>query len=167
MAGINFHPAIGLGDLMPGWYAVPQNPIAAAKQGITKAPSLGDIVQGSYVVPQNPLANFVAGKVAPLGQKSGGGKGCGCGGSCGGCGSGGSVNGVGLSGTGVLSTDASQTWTDLSSGNLSAFFSDLGSMLTDPVPWALNAPLWGVAIAGYFAVNMLMGHEVTVSRRHR
>jgi hypothetical protein len=63
-----FHVAPGLGDLMNGWFAVPQNPMrpdgtviapsvmAVNPNEVVKFRSLGDLVSGSFVVPQNPVA---------------------------------------------------------------------------------------------------------------
>ena len=99
MAGnLSIHPAPGFGDLLPGWYAVPQNPVDAGMSGISYTPGIGDILPGVYAVPQNPLKDYISGQVRLIGQQSnatgqlngapvGGGCGCGCGGH-GGCGSG-------------------------------------------------------------------------------
>ena len=65
MSHILRHPAPGFGDLMPGWYSVPQNPIRdvgtalvpSANSGgqITRVPKLGELMPGAFSVPQNPL----------------------------------------------------------------------------------------------------------------
>jgi hypothetical protein len=67
MSMLNFHPAPGLGDLLPGEFVVPQNPIRDAgtplvpsNVGLTKGrpykvPKLGDLMPGKFAVPQNPL----------------------------------------------------------------------------------------------------------------
>src|SRR5579863_8168943 len=89
-----YHPAPGLGDLLPGFYVVPQNPLKQSAP-VTYTPGIGDLVEGSavnFVVPQNPLKSYISGKVRPLGTGMGA-CGCGCGGS-GGCG--GQLNGVGM-----------------------------------------------------------------------
>lgn len=64
---IPVHPAPGLGDLLPGFFVVPQNPIrgastpvvasTSAKAGgaVVKVPSMGELMPGMFVVPQNPL----------------------------------------------------------------------------------------------------------------
>lgn len=69
---IPVHPAPGLGDLLPGWFVVPQNPIkgastpvvatVTAKAGgsVVKVPSMGDLLPGMFVVPQNPLKQALA-----------------------------------------------------------------------------------------------------------
>ena len=49
-----FHPAPGLGDILPGWYALPQNPIV---NPVTYRPGMGEILPGAYVLPHNPLAD--------------------------------------------------------------------------------------------------------------
>ena len=46
MAMLNYHPAPGLGDLLPGFFVVPQNPITDT-QGTTYVPRIGDILPGS------------------------------------------------------------------------------------------------------------------------
>lgn len=91
----SFHPAPGLGDLLNGWFIVPQNPVrndtttivpsvqALAPNHVLRVKSMGDLVSGAFVVPQNPVA------------KNTGLSGCGCAGGCGTCG--GSSN-YGLSG---------------------------------------------------------------------
>lgn len=58
------HPAPGFGDLLPGFFVVPQNPLwdnksrALAPQGFAGAkyiPRMGDLLPGRFAVPQNPL----------------------------------------------------------------------------------------------------------------
>lgn len=139
MAGnIQFHPAPGLGDLMPGWFSVPQNPMT---DGITYTPGIGEIMAGNYPVPQNPIKDYTNGQVSLLGQQptkgpgmingqvanppSGAGMGCGCGGSCGGCGG----------GMGDISSDFTTFTNDLTSGNII-------QAIQDPV---MGLPMWGWA----------------------
>lgn len=108
MARMNYHMAPGLGDLIPGWFVVPQNPIQAAAQGGVKyIPKMGELIGASFVVPQNPLKRALGLPEAPpsmlqrgstwveemyakaksaVGLSGMGCGGCGCGGSCGGCG---------------------------------------------------------------------------------
>lgn len=82
MSQINFHPAPGLGDLSPGWFVVPQNPLrgdstvlvpsvqASAGGRVVRKPHIGEFVAASFVVPQNPVArNLMTGM---------NGLGCGC-----------------------------------------------------------------------------------------
>lgn len=79
MSHITSHPAPGLGDLLPGWFVVPQNPIRDAHEGYTSevkyVPHMGDLLPGMFVVPQNPL-------IAALKGGSGGVSGLGCGSTC-------------------------------------------------------------------------------------
>lgn len=53
MNHIGIHPAPGIGDMLPGWWAVPQNPITAAAAKYN--PRMGELLPGSFVVPQNPI----------------------------------------------------------------------------------------------------------------
>jgi hypothetical protein len=166
MAGnIAFHPAPGLGDLLPGFYAVPQNPFEMAETGITRTPSIGDILPAAYVVPQNPIKDFVAGQVKPIGQGVGKGygnvgvgcaDGCGCGGSCGGCGG-------GLGQVSDFSAALSNVGQDMTSGNWSMLPGDLGDLLSAPT--VLGLPLWVTLIGAYFAFDLLSSHSVQVGRR--
>lgn len=75
------HPAPGFGDLVSGFFVVPQNPLQMAREGVSRVPTLGEFMSGSFTVPQNPLWDYSTGRVRPLGQGMGGG--CGCGGGCG------------------------------------------------------------------------------------
>lgn len=87
MSQIGFHPAPGLGDLAPGFFVVPQNPMrsdstvlvpsvqASAGGRIVKKPHIGDFVAASFVVPQNPIVRNLSTGMMGLG----GGMGCGCG----------------------------------------------------------------------------------------
>jgi hypothetical protein len=91
MSHIPFHPAIGFGDLLPGSYAVPQNPIrdvgtpmVPSRRMITggQVATMGDLLPGRFVVPQNPLVNTMLyghnlGSGAPP-QTGMSGLGCGC-----------------------------------------------------------------------------------------
>src|ERR1700689_2411178 len=77
-----FHVAPGLGDMAPGWFALPQNPLtmgastvlvptmgATAPGRRVKTPHLADLVAGSFAVPQNPVrANLAAGLAALRGM---------------------------------------------------------------------------------------------------
>ncbi len=73
---LSFHPAPGLGELVPGTFDVPMNPIRAANgdvvwvpgANVKYVPRMGDLLNAYYSVPQNPL-------------KRGCGMGCGCAGS--------------------------------------------------------------------------------------
>lgn len=110
MPHINYHPAPGFGDLLPGNFVVPQNPIRdagtvmvpsvqAANGGATSyIPHLGELMPGMFVVPQNPVRDAmlspdvtrpIGGAGKPLTEAvsaSLGGLSCGSGCGCGGCG---------------------------------------------------------------------------------
>lgn len=144
MANLNRHPAPGLGDLMSGYFVVPQNPIQMASDGVSVVPALGDFMAASFVVPQNPLRDQVLGITAPIGQgisgrKMGlsgcGGDSCGCGGSCGCSG-----------GMGDISSDFTKFTSDITSGNISA-------AISDPI-MGIPAFAW---VGGLIAIMMLKG----------
>lgn len=138
MANMGIHPAPGLGDLLPGWFDVPQNPIKDARP-VTVTPRIGDIVAGtnvSFVVPQNPLKSYASGNVRPLGT----GMGCAC--------DGGQINGVGMGDIMIGSDDVTTDWnnfmTQVSAGNLT------GALSTT----VLGIPVWAYA-AALVAIPML------------
>lgn len=141
MAMLNYHPAPGLGDLLPGFYVVPQNPITDAT---TYVPRIGEILPGKYAVPQNPIKDYMSGRLNLIGREPGvpgtingkGVSGCGCGGTCGGCG-----------GLGDLSMDFSKIQADFSAGNYGQIFQDS----------VFGVPVW--AIAGGLALLFFMGGE--------
>lgn len=152
MAGnLNYHPAPGLSEILPGWYSVPQNPITARAYGITYTPGIGEILNSPTIhfnEPDNPLRNFVAGRVKALGQSGD----CGCGGGCGGCGGHGGcgggkprgqINGMGV---GDLSTDWQSFTSDLGSGSFL-------QAIQQPI---LGAPVWGWAL-GAIGAFLLFG----------
>jgi hypothetical protein len=56
MAHIGHHPAPGLGELVPGSFVVPSNPVVSRSY----IPHIGDLLPGSFVVPQNPLIAAVS-----------------------------------------------------------------------------------------------------------
>lgn len=105
MPWLPFHPAPGFGDLVPGFFVVPQNPIrdlgtpmvpsvqAATGNRPAYRAHLAELMPGRFAVPQNPL-RF---SLATVGL-SGGLNACGCGGGCGSCGC---ASGTGLSGLGA------------------------------------------------------------------
>ncbi len=162
MAGnISFHPAPGLGDLMPGWYPVPQNPMT---DGVAYIPRIGEIMAGSYPVPQNPIRDYTKGQVTLLGQQNGCGPGmingqvanpdatgeglggCGCGGGCGGKGN----------GMGDISSDFTKIQTDIAAGNYM-------DVLTDSV---MGFPLWGfIALGAVFVMSGGSNSHVNRARR--
>lgn len=135
---LNMHPAIGLGEMLPGWFAVPQNPVQAA-HGVTYTPGIGEIIGGTFAVPQNPVKDYTAGSVRALGTAPD--CGCGCGGSSGGCG-GGKINGIGM---GALSDDWAKIQSDVSGGGYMAVFQD--TVMGVPV-WAIGAGLLLLMFAG-------------------
>lgn len=64
MAFLPHHPAQGFGDLLPGFFVVPQNPLwnnksrSRAPMGFAGAryiPHIGDLLPSRFSVPQNPL----------------------------------------------------------------------------------------------------------------
>lgn len=101
MPHLRYHPAPGFGDLLPGFFVVPQNPLqpggtplvpslqALSANRITRRPHVGDLLPGQFAVPQNPLVNALVGQ---------GGSMSGCG-ACAGCG-----------GMGALSMSSVTTW---------------------------------------------------------
>ena len=167
MAGIPFHPAPGLGDMMPGWWTVPQNTVTA-RQGITKVPGIGEIIDGYYVVPQNPIKDFVTNNVKPLATGPGpaglnappssGVSGLGCGG---GCGCGGMCGGHG--GLGDITTDLSNIVSDIGSGNFSQAGTDFLTLLQEPT--LAGIPLWAFGIGLYFLIQMVSSHEVSFGQK--
>lgn len=58
MAKLNMHPSPGFGDLLPGFFVVPQNPIAGQKP-ISYIHHIGDLLPGRFAVPQNPIISTV------------------------------------------------------------------------------------------------------------
>lgn len=135
MARINFHPAPGFGDLMPGFFVVPQNPLRPGDTGTPLVPSLqatapgrtlrisriGELMPGQFSVPQNPLMAAITGGMSGLG--------CGCSSGCG-------NSNYTLNGMGDLSMDSITSW------------------LTDPSPISASVPNWmlygGAAVALWF-----------------
>ena len=73
MPMINFHPSPGLGELLPGWFIVPQNPITAAmgvRPVLGRVPKMGELVRAHWTLPQNPLINSLATVGKPYGMSS-------------------------------------------------------------------------------------------------
>ena len=138
---LGHHPAPGLGEMLPGWYDVPQNPIKAATQGVRYTQGIGEIIGAVYSVPQNPVKDFMKGEVRALGTQGVGDCGCGCGGG-GGCGSKGKINGIGVNGLGTITDDWNKIQADMSAGSYT-------TILTDTV---FGVPMW----AGLAAVTLMM-----------
>ena len=90
MAFTNIHPAPGVGELMPGFYVVPQNPIAMAQTGMGYFARMGELLPGAFTVPQNPIVKNFASGMQGLGTM-----GCAPGSQCGG-GFTGALAGMGL-----------------------------------------------------------------------
>src|SRR5882724_9559636 len=124
MARLGYHPAPGMGDLLPGFYVVPQNPV----QPVKYVRGISEILPGSFPVPQNPVKDYTRGQTKLIGQGVSG-----CGGSCGGsCGYGGQINGVGI---GDLSSDWASFQSDISSGDY------MGALQST----FFGVPVWAVA----------------------
>src|SRR5882724_9614777 len=150
MAGINRHPAPGLGELQPGWFVVPQNPMHGPVSYIR---GVGDILAtGGFTVPQNPVAEYSAGHVLPIRVQPGAdgtinnkpvgvsGLGCGCGGGCGGSCGGGGMSGIG--------DDFTKITTDLSNGNI------MDALVNDTL---FGVPVWAYGVL--LGVMMFAGGE--------
>ena len=150
MPHIPFHPAIGFGDLMAGWFVVPQNPIrdagtplvpflqATAPNRVMRKARLAELMPGGFTVPQNPLRMALNGGMSKVG--------CGC--SSGGCGSGSqtnyTLNGLrGRRGIGQLDTS--------SVGN---FFSSIPDWLQEPSPIFTGVSNW------VFYGGLIIGFDV-------
>ena len=77
MAFTNIHPAPGMGELMPGFFVVPQNPITMAQTGMGYFARMGELLPASFSVPQNPIVNNFATGMQGMGTLGcGGNKGC-------------------------------------------------------------------------------------------
>jgi hypothetical protein len=123
---------------MPGWWNVPNNPVQAAVQPITRTPGIADIIPGSYTVPQNPVADYVRGQRKMIGQS-----GCNCGGS--------SCNGT-INGMAGFSEDWDAAWGKIKSGAVT-------EAIQVPV---LGIPLWGWAagaVVGLIAISSSGGRR--------
>ena len=136
MAQLNYHPAPGMGDLLPGFYVVPQNPV----QPVKYIRGISEILPGSFPVPQNPVKDYTRGQTKLIGQTGVGDCGCGCGGS-GGCG--GQINGI--RGLGDFSTDYGTFTGNLSAGN---YMAALQSTFFGVPVWAVAGALVLVMFAG-------------------
>jgi hypothetical protein len=95
MAHIGQHPAPGFGELIPGSFVIPSNPIVPAGY----IPHIGELLPASFPIPQNPLIAAISSPPGYGMPNTSAGLGCGCSSGCGSgmCGSGG---GVGMSGFG-------------------------------------------------------------------
>lgn len=79
MAHIGHHPAPGLGELVPGSFVVPSNPIIAPSY----IPHIGELLPASFPVPQNPLIAAISSPPGYGIPNSMQGLGCGCSTGCG------------------------------------------------------------------------------------
>ena len=77
MSMIAYHPAPGLGLMLPGWFVVPNNPFEA-RQAIGYQPTLGEIMPARFAVPENPLLRALSLGAAPKCLCSSMGCGMGC-----------------------------------------------------------------------------------------
>jgi len=57
MAHLNIHPAPGLGELIPGWFVVPNNPFQP-RQPVARTVGVGELIAAHWTLPQNPLATL-------------------------------------------------------------------------------------------------------------
>lgn len=69
MSHIHRHPAPGFGELMRGWWVVPNNPF---QQNTVKGRVVGtgELVSAYWTLPQNPLANALSTVGLPSGERS-------------------------------------------------------------------------------------------------
>ena len=67
---IPFHPAPGIGELLPGFFVVPQNPIrdAMGMSGVRYQPHIGELMPASFTVPQNPIVKNIQTGMGGLAQ---------------------------------------------------------------------------------------------------
>jgi hypothetical protein len=179
MSHIPFHPAPGFGDLLPGSFVVPQNPVrsdgtplvpsvqATAPGMVVRVPSLADLLQASFVVPENPLRRGMSGL------------GCGCGGGCSAqFGSDGGANYYALNGlmdgwnglaglgdaapTPIVGTDAISTWL-AAQGSIGLTLADNTTLLGFTLPnWG-----WGAAaVAALYIGSDLFSKGHAASKRY-
>jgi hypothetical protein len=71
MAWITHHPAPGFGDLLPGWFVVPQNPITQPHE-MKRVQSVGEFLPARLLTPYNPLVNALQTVGRAPGDKGGG-----------------------------------------------------------------------------------------------
>ena len=147
---LNHHPAPGLGDLLPGFFVVPQNPF---KDSTTYVPRIGEILPGSFPVPQNPIKDYTNGVLNLIGRDpnvkgvvNGMGD-CGCGGACSEC---------GTRGMGDITADFSKISSDISAGNYA-------QVLQDTI---FSIPVWGIG-AALFAMMFIGGEKHSYYGRGR
>jgi hypothetical protein len=146
MAHIGHHPAPGLGELIPGSFVVPSNPIITPSY----IPHIGELLPASFPVPQNPLIAAISsppGYGIPNSMK---GLGCGC---STGCGSG-MCGDQGMAG---LSGDCGCIGGMCGCGSVGGM-----GLFEDPMSWI------GIALVGLMGLWMLMpGGQQYHSERER
>jgi hypothetical protein len=136
MAHLSFHPAPGLGDLLAGYFVVPQNPIrdagtplvpsvqATHPNKVMRVKHIGELLRASFTVPQNPLIRTLAD-----GGQTSGMAGLGCSGL--GC----------LGATGVFGGETTDTGSFLTSDSLGVGFPNWGIIAASGlVAWMLFMP---------------------------
>jgi hypothetical protein len=143
-----FHVAPGLGDMAPGWFALPQNPLTMGQSTVlvptmgatvpgrwVRTPHLADLVQASFAVPQNPVRNNLAAGLASL-------RGMGCPGF--GCDGGRefySLNGLGQ----TPGTDPVSQFLNTNLGAPGAWLADETTFMS------FSLPMWGWLAGGFAA----------------
>lgn len=63
MSHIGIHPAPGLGDMVPGWFVIPNNPIRDGQSatGVGYIPHIGELIPAKFGIPENPIIRGLAG----------------------------------------------------------------------------------------------------------
>jgi hypothetical protein len=137
-----YHPAPGFGELLPGSFVVPQNPIrdagtalvpsvqAKALGRIVRVPHIAELLPGQFDVPQNPLRDALLSSSVVKTQST---KGMGCIGC-----------GAGMDGLGSM-------------GDLSSTMSSFTGWLTTPLftVAGIGVPPWMLGVAGVGAYMLL------------
>lgn len=169
------HPAPGIGVLMPGQFAVPQNPLRPA----TYRPTIGEFMAARFTVPQNPILDAVASGDIGRPQtgpgaawrrlKNGGGMGCAsCGGGCNGSGGGG---GCGCSGGMKLTGPGLVGLSGLAGDVLGVDTDALGTTIGDTWDQLTQFKVAGVPVVylvgGWLAYSFLFGQKATGYRPSR
>ena len=147
MPHLPYHPAAGFGDLMSGWFVVPQNPLmpggtplvpsvqAAMGGRVSRRSTLAELMPGGFTIPQNPLRQALGGLRSV---------GCGCSSGCGG--SAGTANYT-LNGLGQLDTS--------SFGN---FIASVPDWLTEPSPIFPGVSNWVFYGGAILALDLYLNH---------
>jgi len=151
---LNYHPAPGLGDLLPGFFVVPQNPVRDAETAlvpsvqalnpgaILKKPHIGDFLPGTFfAVPQNPVRKNLATGMGGL--------------SCGGSGQCSGGNFYGMSGMGATTATTTPAPTIPFSTAITSM-ANFQAWLQQPSPVSASVPNWALYGGGALAVFALM-----------